>query len=100
MAVNSNIYPGAGVTSTSAVVPWGSPGLSWLGWDWNTSPNINSIPQEIVNSYGGIGLNSYMQFWVTRGTTFSNTSQSNQEVLGEDHSNAGYNQATLLIEWN
>lgn len=61
-----NDYPGgpSGLTFTSSV-NWPTAGyLVWDGAGTNTTPDLKSTIQFLVNKYGGLAAGAHVQFWV------------------------------------
>ena len=92
----NNYCPGCSTTvNVSSAITWGSPSLSWVVGQYNTSPDLSSIIQEVVNS-NSIKADQYIQVWVSRSSTYP----SNGLVFTEDKSASSSQNAVLILEWN
>jgi hypothetical protein len=61
--------PGFVRFSTGATVRWNPAGLPWPIGATVTSPNIRTAIQELVDRYGGLAQNAFVQIWI-RGDGF------------------------------
>lgn len=85
-----------GRPTTTTKVRWpAAGGLYWRVGQYNTSPDLALLLQELVNSYGGLVQDAYVQLWI-RG------SQSNEAEVGtHNFLEAGYAASPheLTISW-
>lgn len=59
-------YVGTTTVLTTTCARWPSTGgLTWLIDQQNISVNISSVIQELVDTYGGLAANNYIQLWIT-----------------------------------
>jgi hypothetical protein len=79
---------------TTATVRWpNTGGLAWLPAQYNTSPSLTPVLQELVSSQGGLGAGHHLQLWV-RGAQLTQG-----EVATTAYGTPGFKPARLTLGW-
>lgn len=71
-------------------------GLFWAANEWNLSPNMSLMFNNLINNQSGLTSGNYIQIWTTRSSVYGN---NKIEVGSQDYSHEDFNQAQILIEW-
>lgn len=83
-----------GRTVTLATVRWpASGGLAWTINGYNSSTNLASVLQDVVNTQGGLAQGAHVQLWVRGAQT------SVGEVASPAYGTPGFKPARLTISW-
>ena len=84
---------GPPVTVTAARWP-ASGGLAWTVGGYNSSSDLSSVLQEVVNAQGGLAQGAHVQLWV-RGAQITDG-----EVTSYAYGTPGFKPARLTITWS
>jgi hypothetical protein len=84
------------VPQTTAKQTWpASGGLAWKSGQWNSTPNLAALLQELVDTYGGLQAGAHVQLWLRSNQTYS----VDAELPFEDTDSAGGRSAVLMVTW-
>lgn len=86
-------FPNGGGNFTTTVRWPSSGGLTWAIAGLNTTPNISSLVQTLVNKYGGLSAGSHIQVWI-----YSPQTGVRSEVELAEYGHANFN-THLNISW-
>lgn len=92
-----NDHPDGSRTAVGPTVDWpAAGGLAWETNDWNISPDLSSMFQELVDGRDGLTGGHSLLLWVKA----RDDVQGNAEVVCEDSSAVEANPARLVIAWH
>ncbi|QQR91211.1 MAG: hypothetical protein IPJ88_05625 [Myxococcales bacterium] len=87
-----SLYPGLSVSwNANHQLPW----LEAPQQRWETTPDLSVLIQALVDKYGGLALNAYVQLWIRGGNSLSEQAQ----VGVWDYAQGSATAAELTIEW-
>ncbi len=82
---------------TTASVRWPASGnLTWTSGSTIQTPDLSSLLQELVDTYGTLAQNTWITFYIASDLT---TDPSEWYIGIEDYNAAGTNEATLIIKF-